>query len=230
MTESAPSAAPPPPRRPARWGRRVLWGLLGLVGLIVLVVAGVLVFATTSRGEAWLVQKGLALANEQLSGRLELGRLDLSLSGVILEDVKLYAPEGELVADIARVDVRARLAGLVRQHVNLPSARIERPRLYLAQDERGLNLTRALEPRTPSPEEPSQGRGSLTLDLHELVLEDGYVDFRQALPEGGERRVRLEDLDARGSARYAAATQGVGANLDATRASPVPCPGPCGWR
>lgn len=226
MTESPPSAAPPPPRRPARWGRRVLWGLLGLVGLIVLVVAGVLVFVTTSRGEAWLVQKGLALANEQLSGRLELGRLDLSLGGAILEDVKLYDPEGELVADIARVDVRARLAGLVRQHVDLPSARIERPRLYLAQDERGLNLTRALEPRTPSPEEPSKGRGSLRLDLHELVLEDGSVDFRQTLPEGGERQVRLEDLDARGSARYAAATQGVGANLDATASLARPVPGP----
>ncbi|ATB50515.1 translocation/assembly module TamB [Corallococcus macrosporus] len=226
MTEPTPSAAPPPPRRPARWGRRVLWGLLGLLGLVVLLVAGALVFATTSRGEAWLVQKALPLANEQLSGRLALGRLDLSLGGVILEDVKLYDPEGELVAEIARVDVRARLAGLVRQHVDLPSARIEQPRLYLAQDERGLNLLRALEPRTPSPEEPSTGRGSLKLDLHQLVLEDGYVDFRQALPEGGDRRVRLEDLDARGSARYAAATQGVGASLEATASLARPVPGP----
>ncbi|GHG94339.1 translocation/assembly module TamB domain-containing protein [Comamonas sp. JC664] len=228
MTESTSNASPPPPppRRRARWGRRVLWGLLGLVGLIVLLVAGALVFATTPRGEAFLVEKGLALANEQFSGRLELGRLDLSLGGVILEDLKLYDPEGELVAEIARVDVRARLAGLVRQHVDLPSARIERPRLYLAQDERGLNLTRALEPRTPSPEKPPSGRGSLVLDLRELVLQDGYVDFRQELPEGGERQVRLEDLDARGSARFAAATVGVGANLDATAQLTRPVTGP----
>ncbi|WP_426754945.1 translocation/assembly module TamB domain-containing protein [Myxococcus sp. Y35] len=226
MTESTSTAPPPSPRRPARWGRRVLWGLLGLVGLVVLLVAGVLVFATTPSGEAWLVEKGLAIANEQFSGRLELGRLDLSLGGVVLEDVKLYDPEGELVAEIARVDVRARLVGLARQHVDLPSARIERPRLYLAQDERGLNLARALEPRKPNPEQPSSGRGALVLDLRELVLEDGHVDFRQELPEGGERQVRLEDLDARGSARYAAATLGVSANLDATARLALPVAGP----
>ncbi|WP_410477889.1 AsmA family protein [Myxococcus sp. MxC21-1] len=230
MTESAPSAAPPPPRRPARWGRRVLWGLLGLVGLIVLVVAGVLVFVTTSRGEAWLVQKGLALAHEQLSGRLELGRLDLSLSGVILEDVKLYDPEGELVAEIARVDVRARLAGLVRQHVNLPSARLERPRLYLAQDERGLNLTRALEPRTPSPEEPSKGRGSLTLDLHELVLEDGYVDFRRRCPKAVSGRCGWRTWMPGARPATPLRRRAWPRTWTPPRTSPVPCLGPCGWR
>ena len=226
MTEPTSPAAPPPARKPARWGRRVLWGLLGLVGLAVLAVAGALVFVTTPPGEAWLVEKGLGLANAQLSGRLELGRLDLSLGGVVLQDVKLYDPEGERVAEIARVDVRARLLALVRQHVDLTSARVEQPRLYLAQDERGLNLTRALEPRAPSPEQPSTGRGSLRLDLHALVLEGGFVDFRQELPEGGERRVRLEDWSARGSARYAAATLGVGADLDATARLAQPVAGP----
>jgi translocation and assembly module TamB len=196
------------------------------VGVVVLAVVGGLLFLTSRGGEAWLVKKGLEVANKQLSGRLELGGLDLSPGGVVLTDLKLYDPEGELVAEIARVDVRAKLTALVRQHVDLSSAKVERPRLYLAQDERGLNLSRALEPREPKPEEPPQGRGSLRLDLRQLVLEDGYVDFRQEVEEGPDRRVRLEDFDAKGSAYYAAATQGFGADLEATGGLALPTQGP----
>ncbi|WP_240360306.1 translocation/assembly module TamB domain-containing protein [Pyxidicoccus caerfyrddinensis] len=209
-----------------RWGRRLLWGLGGLVAVLVLAVVGALVFLTSSSGEAWLVRKGVALANEQLSGRLELGGLDLWPGGIILTDLKLYDPEGELVAEIARVEARLGLSQLVRQHVDLSLAKVERPRLYLAQDERGLNLSRALEPREPKPEEPSKGRGKLKLDVHELVLEDGYVDFRQEVEDGPERHVRLEDFDAKGTASYAAATQGFNATLEATGGLALPVSGP----
>jgi len=226
LSDTPPAVPPASPRRHARWGRRLLWGLLGLVGLLVLVGVGALVYLTGPSGEAWLVRKGVTLANEQLSGRLELGGLDLSPGGLVLTDLKLYDPEGELVAEFARVEVRARLLALVRQHVDLTSAKVERPRLYLAQDERGLNLSRALEPRNPAPEEPSQGRGRLRLDLRELVLEDGYVDFRQEVEDGPERHVRLEDFDAKGSAHYAAATQGFGADLEATGGLTRPVAGP----
>ncbi|NPC86451.1 translocation/assembly module TamB, partial [Pyxidicoccus fallax] len=203
-----------------------LWGLLGLVGLVVLVVAGALIFVTSSGGEAWLVRKGLGLANEQLSGRLEVGGLDLWPGGAVLTDLKLYDPEGELVAEVARVEARLRLGALVGQHVDLTLAKVEKPRLYLAQDERGLNLSRALEPRNPKPEEPPQGRGKLRLDVHELVLENLYVDFRQEVEDGPERHVRLDDLDARGTAHYAAATQGFGATLEATGGLGLPVAGP----
>jgi translocation and assembly module TamB len=209
-----------------RWGRRLLWGLLGLVGALVLVVVGALIYLTSPGGEAWLVREGLGLANEQLSGRLEVGGLDLSPGGVVLTDLKLYDPEGELVAEVARVEARARLGSLASQHVDLTSVKVERPRLYLARDERGLNLSRALEPRSPKPEEPPQGRGRLRVDVRELALQDGYVDFRQEVEEGPERRVRLEDLDARGAAHYAAATRGFGANLEATGGLALPVAGP----
>jgi translocation and assembly module TamB len=209
-----------------RWARRLLWGVLGLVGLVVLVVVGALIYVTSRSGEAWLVRKGVALANEQFSGRLELGGLDLSLNGAVLTDLKLYDPEGELVAEIARVEARLRLGALAGQHVDLTLAKVERPRLYLAQDERGLNLSRALEPRNPKPEEPPQGRGTLRLDVRDLVLEDGYVDFRQEVEDGPERHVRLEDFDAKGTAHYAAATQGFGADLQATGGLARPVAGP----
>ncbi|MCP3102267.1 translocation/assembly module TamB domain-containing protein [Myxococcus sp. K15C18031901] len=209
-----------------RWGRRLRWGALGLVALVVLVVLGALTWLTSSPGEAFLVSKGLELANEQFSGRLEVGALDLTPPGAVLTGVKLYDPEGELVAEIARVEARVRLGGLLSQRVDLTEVRVDAPRLYLAQDERGLNLSRALAPRVPKPEEPPSPRGKLRVEARDVVLTQGYVDFRQELEDGGERRARLSALEARASGHFAAATQGVGAKLEATAALELPTKGP----
>jgi translocation and assembly module TamB len=207
-----------------------VWGVLGLVALVALVVGGVLLYLTSPAGEEWLRAKAVPLANEQLSGRLEAGSVDLSLTGLTLRDVKLYTPEGELVAEVARVDARLALMPLAMQHVELRSARLERPRLYLVQDERGLNLARALEPRQPKPEEPDQGRGSLRLTLKNFQLEDGYVDFvgqaEGGSDDGPEQQVRLEDFDATGSASYGAARQSFTVRLDSTGGLSRPISGP----
>ncbi|WP_224244503.1 translocation/assembly module TamB domain-containing protein [Hyalangium gracile] len=205
--------------------RRIVWGVLGLVGLVLLLVAGALAWLTSPAGERWVLGKALPLANEQLSGRLEAGAVELSLSGLTLRDAKLYTPEGDLVAEVALVDARLSLAPLVAQHVVITSARLEKPRLYLVQDERGLNLMRALEPRNPKPEEPSTGRSSLRLSLRDLRLEDGYVDFEGDTAEG-TRQVRLEDFDAQGAASYGAAKQAFDVRLDATGGLSRPLTGP----
>ena len=233
MTEAPPPTPPTAPARPRghprwrRYTRRAVWGVLGLVGLIGLVVAGALMYLTAPAGEEWLRGKAVAIANEQLSGKLEAGSVDLSLSGLALRDVKLYTPEGELVAEVALVDARLSLMPLATQHVELNSARLERPRLYLVQDERGLNLSRALEPRQPKPEQPEQPRGKLRLTLKDFRLEDGYVDFKsEAQAEGEDRHVRLEDLDATGSASYGAAKKAFTVRLDSTGGLSQPVNGP----
>ncbi len=220
-------ALPPPPGRAPRrrWARRIGWGVLGLVGGVLLLVAGALLFLTAPAGEEWLRGKALELANEQLSGRLEAGSVDLSLTGLTLRDVKLYTPEGELVAEVALIDARLALSSLLSQHVEVKSARVERPRLYLEQDERGLNLARALEPREPKPEEPDTGRGSLRVSVKDFTLEDGYVDFESDTEEG-TRQVRLEDFDARGGGSYGAAKRSFTARLEATGELTRPTTGP----
>ncbi|MDC0710598.1 translocation/assembly module TamB domain-containing protein [Stigmatella sp. ncwal1] len=229
MTEASPSSPRPsskPPHAPwRRWVRRGVWGVFGLVAVVLLLVAGVLVYATSSTGEGWLLQKGLSLANGQLAGKVEAGSVDLSLNGATLRDVKLYTPEGELVAEAALVDARLALLPLVGQHVVLRSALLEKPRLYLVQDERGLNLMRAVAPREPKPEEPDTGRGSLRLSVKDFKLEDGYVDF-QAESEESPRHVRLEDFDVSGAASYAAATVAFDARLEATGGLTLPVSGP----
>ncbi|HYH95441.1 translocation/assembly module TamB domain-containing protein [Hyalangium sp.] len=205
--------------------RRIVWGVVGLVALVLLLVAGAVGWLTSPAGERWTLGKAVTVANEQLSGKLEAGSVELSLSGLTLRDVKLYTPEGELVAEVARVEARLSLTPLAAQHVVLTSARLERPRLYLVQDERGLNLSRALEPRQPKPEEPDTGPGSLRLTLDDFQLEDGYVDFVGDTEEG-TRQVRLEDFDASGGASYGAAKQTFNVHLEATGGLSRPLTGP----
>lgn len=213
--------------RRARWGRRVLWGLLGLIGLVVLLVVGALVYATSAAGSARIARFGVDLANKQLAGRLELGGFNLDRDGAVLTGIKIYTPEGDLAAEIARVEARLRLSPLLGQEVDLTKVRIETPRLYLVQDERGLNLMRALAPREPKPEEPpAQGQSQLRFNLKDFVLSHGYVDFQQELPDGGERQVRLEAFNAKGEGHYALATQDFAANLEATGGLTRPLTGP----
>ncbi|WP_208718747.1 translocation/assembly module TamB domain-containing protein [Corallococcus sicarius] len=205
----------------------MLWGLLGLIGLVVLLVVGALVYATSGAGSARIARFGVDLANKQLAGRLELGGFNLDLDGAVLTGIKIYTPEGDLAAEIARVEARLRLSPLLGQEVDLTKVRIETPRLYLVQDERGLNLMRALAPREPKPEEPpTEGQSQLRINLKDFVLSHGYVDFQQELPDGGERQVRLEELGAQGEGHYVLATQDFAANLEATGGLTRPLTGP----
>ncbi|WP_233602438.1 translocation/assembly module TamB, partial [Corallococcus sp. CA047B] len=216
-----------PPHRRKRWGRRLLWGMLGFLGLIVLLVVGALVYATSAGGSARIARFGVDLANKQLAGRLELASFDLDLNGAVLTGIKIYTPEGDLAAEIARVEARLHLSPLLGQSVQLTKVRIETPRLYLVQDERGLNLMRALEPREPKPEEPpTESTSKLVIHLKDFELSHGYVDFQQELPDGGERQVRLEEFGAKGEGSYALASQDFAADLQATGGLTRPLTGP----
>ncbi len=217
------SPSAPPPRRRGRW---LLWSLLGVLGLVLVLVVGALLYLTSPAGEVRVRALVVEQANTQLSGRLEVGGLELGLNSLVLTGVKLYDPEGELVAEVDRVEARLALAPLLRKHIVLRSARVEQPHLYLRQDERGLNLSRAIAPREPKPEEPPNApRGTLRLTLKDVHLEDGSVDYTVQAPEG-TREVRLDDLDANGAASWAAATEALEVKLDATASLARPLAGP----
>ncbi|PTL81130.1 translocation/assembly module TamB domain-containing protein [Vitiosangium sp. GDMCC 1.1324] len=208
-------------------GRWLLWGLLGLLGLLLVLVAGALLYATGPAGEARIRALAIHLANEQLSGRVDIGGLDLGLRTIVLTGVKLYDPEGELVAEVDRVEAQLALTPLLGKHVVLRSARVEQPHLYLHQDARGLNLSRSIALRQPKPKEPNAPRGTLRFTLEELHLTEGSVDF-VAEAANGNQELRLDGLDATGTASWASATEALDATLDATAnlARPSPIAGP----
>jgi len=224
-SDSGPGLQPPssPPRR--RRGRWLLWGLLGLLGLVGVLVTGALLYLTGPAGEERVRALVIEQANKQLSGRLEVGGMELGARSVVLTGLKLYDPEGELVAEVERVEAQLALGPLARKHVVISSARVEQPHLYLRQDERGLNLSRAIAAREPKPEDPNAQRGTLRFSLKDLQLTDGSVDYVAESPEG-HREVRLEDLDANGAASWTAATEGLDAKLDATASLARPVAGP----
>jgi translocation and assembly module TamB len=203
----------------------VLRGVLGLLALVLVLVVGALVFLTSPAGESLVRNKALGVANAQLAGKLEAGGVNLGPRSLVLTDVKLYDPEGELVAEVERLEAHLALSPLAKQQVDVRSVSVERPRLYLVQDERGLNLSRAIAARVPKPEQPDTGPGTLQVRVREFRLEDGSVDFTARSPEG-TREVRLDDLDAQGQASYAAATESLDVTLEATASMAQPVPGP----
>ncbi|WNG30365.1 AsmA family protein [Cystobacter fuscus] len=218
----------PHPTRARRWGRRLLWGLVGLIGLVLVLVAGALVYLMTPPGEARLRDFALTQANEQLSGRLELAGLDLGPRSLVLSGVKLYDPDQELVAELSRLEVRVALLPLLRKHVVVKLVGLDEPHLFLRQDARGLNLSRAIALRNPSepkPEDPNAPRGTLRFTLEELRLKGGAVAFVSESPQGNQE-VRLDGLEAGGSASWAAATEALAAKLDATARLASPQQGP----
>src|SRR6185503_6889652 len=105
--------------------------------------------------------------------------------------------EGVLVAEIERVEATARVGGLFSKKLDLSNARIVRPRLYLVQDDRGLNLMRAVAAKRAGAGASAEGSSRVQLSLDALALEEGYVDFVR-----GDQRATLEDLGATGSASF----------------------------
>ena len=125
--------------------RRLRWLLLGLALVLTPLLAGWL-YLTSEPGAGWVRGKALSAINASLQGRLEVGKLSVTGNlDLVLEDVKLFTPEGELVAEIARVTADPSVWAVPSGKVVLSSANVERLRLYLKTDERGLNLTRSLK-------------------------------------------------------------------------------------
>ena len=217
IPEQPPPAPPEPPRtagRPRRrWLRWVVRGVLGLLALVVLVLAGVLIYVQTPGGSARVLTFGLRAANEAIAGKLSAGSLELHGGHVVLRDVTLETPEGERVAHVGLLEVRAALLPLIGKTVHLRVVRIERPELWLTADDEGMNLTRAIAARSPKPPEPSSGPLPFTFVVDSFTLDRGSVRVVQGKGEEA-RRVSLTGLSLRAGGRYAGPTAAFDGRLD----------------
>ncbi len=205
--------------------RRVLWrsGLALLaVTLALLVLVGVAtLYLTSSAGERLVKQLALKHANAQLAGRLDFEKLELATDRVVLENLKLFDPEGQLVAEVRRVELDLDVSMLSPSNVHIESAKVLEPRLYLASDERGLNLSRAVEPRAPPSDALATGEPpNVRVQLDAFELASGHVDFRS------EGRWTAESLNARGNALWVGRTGELSAalRLDGRMTAPASAP------
>jgi translocation and assembly module TamB len=189
------------------------------VALVALAAVALLVGAAwsllqTRRGGELVRRFAVTRVNQALAGEMTLGRFAFGGDRLTLENVAIHDPEARLVARVARIDVRFSPLALLRRHVDVERLEIRRPELFLVEDARGLNLTRALAPRHPAaaagggeaPSGSSRRRG--TIDLRALVVRDGRIEYRTSTAkargagEAGEG-FHADELSIDGRARFA---------------------------
>jgi translocation and assembly module TamB len=191
--------------------------VLGILLLVVLVVLGAVIYVQTPPGNARVLRFGLQAANEALAGKLSAGSLSIQGGHIVLRDVTLETPEGEKVAHVDLLEVRAALLPLIRKTVHLSVVRIEHPELWLTIDDEGTNLTRAIAARNPKPPEPSAGPLPFTFVLDSFALDDGAVRLVQGKGEEA-RAVTLTGLGLRAGGRYAGPTSAFEGRLEGSAA------------
>jgi hypothetical protein len=171
----------------------------GFLALALLLVAGGGVLLHTPWGGRWLARTAQHLANDSLQGKVAVGSLRLRGLALLAEDVTLLTPDGEVVARVEALDVRPKLARLLHHEIDLEQVSLRGVKLGLRQDERGLNLVRAVTPKTSS--EPAQNGPSRpwTLRLGHVELERASVAYGAA---GSSFKVQAKDLELRGAGAW----------------------------
>jgi translocation and assembly module TamB len=147
------------------------------LGVLLLVAAGAAwLYFTSDAGAEQVRRKALSVLGDTLQGRFEAKRLTLSGGLIVIEDLKLFTPEGELVGELHRAEVDVALAPLLDKDVVVRSGKLTGVRLYLQHDERGLNLVRAVALKHPSPPKPGPGP-RFRVDVRELDITDSFFSY-----------------------------------------------------
>ncbi len=182
--------------------------MLGLFGFVAVLIAVGFIYLTSRAGGERILRLALASARNAIQGTLTAERLELGGNRLVLHGVTLRDPEGELVAEVETIEVRLSLLTLIRRTLDLRELTIATPRLHLRSDDRGLNLSRAIQPRHPSAPSSDQnaGTGAFGLLLEDFQLSAGAIDFEQ-VSDQGKREVRLDRLEAHGAGGYSTVDQ-----------------------
>lgn len=206
-------------KRLRRWLVRLGLVLAVTLALLLLLAAGAVAFLKSSRGQALIRDEVAAAAQAAIEGKLEFGGVGFEGGHLVLTDLRLLTPEGELVVAIARVELDVDVVAALRGRYRVDHVRVETPVVRLVHDERGLNLSRAIASKGPP--SPSSAPSRLRLVVADVVLSGGEVTFT-----AGARVVRLGAVAATGGATVTTAPLSVDATLALTAAGTAPVTGP----
>jgi autotransporter translocation and assembly factor TamB len=147
----------------------------------VLAVGSVLLFLGLTRTQVGRDQLRNTLEyrfSETFTGRLTIGELRGNLVQTLFaRDVRLYAPDGQLVAHVDSVIARPRWSDLFRRSLSVGHVTLIRPSLTLSYDADGTwNLTRTF--RRAAPRSPDVTPWRFTSG--DLVIQEGRVQTRRA--------------------------------------------------
>src|SRR3954471_23101238 len=175
-----------------------------VLAVIVLLVGVTWSFLQTRRGGELVRRVALPRLNATLAGTIAVEGFAFGGDRVTLENLTLYDPEGQFVGRVARVDVSFSPLALLRRRIDVRAVEVRRPELALVQDERGLNLARALAPAHPTTAAPAPDAGAedsgngLAIDVHGLAVTGGLVEYRSS--QGDARHVHFADVSVHGAA------------------------------
>jgi len=203
-----------------------------MLAAVLAIVAAALIYATSRAGNERILGIVLQNAQENLRGSLKAKTLEFNGRHLALRDVVLRDPEGEVVAQVAALELDVSLLSLARETLDLSMVRIEKPQLHLRSDERGLNLVRAIESPKPAPPKqpaPESKPSSFAFAVRTIEVTDGFVDFEQVSGDS-QRRVRLQALHARGSATYGGTSEVIDVDLGVDARITRPTEGPVSLR
>lgn len=181
-----------------RGTRALILGLLALIGAGLLIV-----FLTlgTSPGRALITEKGSAIINDSIAGRIDLGKLSTLQANLLrIEGVVLFDPAGHIIARVPRLEARFDPLALLNQQVELIAIEVQRPWVDLSGGlEADGPLRRALAPAQPeATTEPEAAGKPWRIRLRKAELQEGEVQLPPAWL-GEDSRVRA--LRLRGEAR-----------------------------
>lgn len=178
------------------WLRRIRLILTFFFVALVAIVAGALIVVSTSWGGERLRRMAESKVNEAVKGNVSIERLRFGLIHLVVKGVQIRDPDSEIVAEIPSADVRIALFPLIHKTIRVTGIELIDPRLNLEQDERGLNLARAFEPRTPSQKTAPANTRPTTwqLELDELAIRRGAIAFTNATG-GSLEKAGVENLD-----------------------------------
>src|SRR5262245_10600326 len=153
--------------------RALAWGLLVVVTAAAALLLALVLFVRSEAGRRVIVSIALPKIREQLTGRVEVGRLEGNvIRNIILYDIAVYDVEGGEAVRVKRLSLRwSPLALATRRRVHVNEARAEgvRVRARGLRDGR-LNLAALAKPTDGEP---------FKLEVAvEHALADGEVEWR----------------------------------------------------
>jgi hypothetical protein len=180
-----------------------------IVGLMALIIGVSLLVLRSDWGSERLRRQIVSRVNHQIRGSLDIKRLSFGGDKVVVWDVALRDPQGELVAHVDRTEVDFAVLRLLRKEVRVTAVKIESPSLTLASDDDGSNLSRAIAPRKKTPVKPPQPRKKTAKEgwvvrLDRFDLTQGDVSTAVVKDDDTRaQKVHLAALTLLASVRYA---------------------------
>ena len=204
------------PSSTGKWKRAAQWvGVVlgGVVALAVVTGFGLYLGLQTRPGGRLLRRIALSEINKSIAGRVDLGTIEFHGTALTVRDVVLFDTTNAPVVKVARLSLAYRLLGLLAHRVDVEAVELERPEIDLVKDADGLNVSRAVAARKPTPPPPAPAAGEKSgpgweVNLVRLSLVDGSVHYAMvpAPPGGLAQRLSLDALSVEAAGRIQTAS------------------------